>query len=210
MIRKNSLFCKIIRIKSSSKSIFESFMAQFHPEMETCPVCGSKGQCHIHAYYGRNITDFQNGKPTREILCILRVYCDSCKHSHAILPDFILPYSGYGLLFVLRVLAEFFTHHYTSEEICERYDISRKQLYKWLSLYKSNKKQWLGCIDDSETSNLSFLKYLSLHGHYSSFSQDFIQKMSFSFLQNHRNPVLKNTKNAQYCQKVFDPNYSIW
>jgi hypothetical protein len=34
--------------------------------------------------------------------------------------------------------------------------------------------------------------------------------MSFSFLQNHRNPVLKNTKNAQYCQKVFDPNYSIW
>ena len=31
MIRENSLFCKLIRIKSSSKALFGSFMAGFRP-----------------------------------------------------------------------------------------------------------------------------------------------------------------------------------
>ena len=34
MIRKNALFCKIIRIKTSSKSLFLSFMQDFTPELE--------------------------------------------------------------------------------------------------------------------------------------------------------------------------------
>ena len=50
MIRKNSLICKLIRIKTSSKVLFDSYMDSFRPELETCPCCGAKGNCHIHAY----------------------------------------------------------------------------------------------------------------------------------------------------------------
>lgn len=102
MIRKNSLFCKLIRIKTSSKSIFDSFMIRFRPELETCPVCGAKGHCRIHDYYGRHMIDFREGAPAKDNLCILRVYCDSCEHVHAILPDFIIPYSS-GSRGVLRM-----------------------------------------------------------------------------------------------------------
>ena len=62
-------------------------MAKFQPEFETCPICGSTGNCHIHDYYGRSIIDFQNGKRQKSDLCVVRVFCDSCEHAHAILPD---------------------------------------------------------------------------------------------------------------------------
>ena len=67
MIRKNLLLCKIIRIKTSSKSLFDSYMALFRPELETCPICGSTGNCHIHDYYGRSIIDFKSGRQKNRI-----------------------------------------------------------------------------------------------------------------------------------------------
>ena len=63
MIRKNSLFYKLIRIKSSSKLLFDSFMAGFRPEMESCPVCGASHSCTTHASYERNLIDFIQGRP---------------------------------------------------------------------------------------------------------------------------------------------------
>ena len=107
MIREKSLFCKLIHIKSSSKVLFDSFMAGFHPQLQTCPCCGTKGNCRIHAYYDRSLADFMGGAPVRHSLCIMRLIC-TCGHTHAILPDFIIPYSGYGLFFILRVLAVYF------------------------------------------------------------------------------------------------------
>lgn len=104
MIRKNLLFCKIIRIKTSSKSLFDTYMSHFKPDQETCPICGSFGNCRIHAYYGRHITDFIAGKSVKSDICVLRVLCNSCRRSHAILPDVIIPYSDYSLFFVLRLL----------------------------------------------------------------------------------------------------------
>ena len=113
MIRKNLLLCKIIRIKTSSKSLFDSYMERFQPERETCPICRSTGNCHIHHYYGRSIIDFKAGRQEKSDLCVLRVFCDSCRHSHAVLPDIIIPYSSYSLFFVLRLLGEYFAGLFT-------------------------------------------------------------------------------------------------
>ena len=61
-------------------------MDGFRPELQTCPWCGTKGSCRIHAYYDRSLVDFMGGAPVRHSLCILRLIC-SCDHTHAILPD---------------------------------------------------------------------------------------------------------------------------
>ena len=106
----------------------------FQPHLETCPICGSTGNCHIHDYYGRSIIDFQAGKREKSDLCVMRVFCDSCEHAHAILPDVIIPYSSYSLLFILRLLGQYFAGRFTIEQLCERYQISTKQFYKWLAL----------------------------------------------------------------------------
>lgn len=81
-IRKNLLLCKIFRVKTSSKFLFDSYMAKFQPELETCPIWASTGNCHIHNYYGRFIIDFQSGKRKKSDLCVMRVFCDSCEHAH--------------------------------------------------------------------------------------------------------------------------------
>ena len=56
----------------------------------------------------------------------------------------------------------------------------------------------------------AFLKELATRDSYSSFSMDFIRQQCHSFLQSHRNPVLKSPKNARYHQTVFAPDISIF
>ena len=197
MIREKSLFCKLIHIKSSSKVLFDSFMAGFHPQLQTCPCCGTKGNCRIHAYYDRSLADFMGGAPVRHSLCIMRLIC-TCGHTHAILPDFIIPYSGYGLFFILRVLAVYFLHLSTVERLCERFSITLSQLRRWLQLFRVQKEEWLGVLSSMETSGLSFLKTLLTQTAYSDFASAFVRHFAKSFLQSHKNPV-------PYCQQVFAP-----
>ena len=210
MIRKNLLLCKLIRIKTSSKFLFDSYMEHFQPELETCPICGSTGNCHIHDYYSRSIIDFKAGTQVKSALCVLRVFCESCRHAHAILPDIIIPYSSYSLFFILRVLGEYFARLYTIEQLCERFDISQNQFFKWLALWKTHKRECLGLLSDAETSDSSFLKSLAASDSFSSFSMEFIRLMSHSFLQSHKNPILATPKNARYHQTIFAPDISIF
>ena len=195
MIRKNALFCKLIRIKSSSKILFEQFMAGFRPELETCPVCGVSHECSLHASYDRNLIDFISGKPVYHRITVARVICSSCGHTHAILPDLIIPYSTYGIFFILRVIAEYLIHQTSVEELCLRFGITHSMLYRWYRLFLDHKSLWLGILVSAETSAFSFLKFLVCQA-YSAFSESFILHTSFSFLQSHLNP-------ATYRQTVF-------
>ncbi|WP_416888004.1 DUF6431 domain-containing protein [Muricoprocola aceti] len=42
--------------------------------------------------------DFRNRHLEKDDLSVLRVFCDSCEHSHAVLPDCIIPYSSHMLI----------------------------------------------------------------------------------------------------------------
>ena len=170
-------------------------MALFQPHLETCPICGSTGNCHIHDYYGRSIVDFISGRQEKSSLC---------------LPDVIIPYSTYSLFFVLRILAEYFAGLHTSEQLCERFDISDNQLRKWISLWRSHKRQWLGLLDDASTSDQAFLEEIVTSRSYSIFSMSFICQLSHSFLQSHKNPSLTRSTSARYHQTVFAPDISIF
>lgn len=204
MIRKNSLFYKLFRIKISSKSFFYRFMPLFCPEFETCPVCESAGNLKIHSYYKRYLIDFIDGKVVRHEITVTRVQCDSCGSTHAILPDFIIPYCSYSLFFILRVLGTYFLHLYSVEKICEKFSITLKQLYKWIALFRSHKAQWLGFLKDMEVGDKTFLNQLGKMIPYSDFASTFVSTFSFSFLQSHANP-----KTAVYCQHIFSPDYRI-
>lgn len=188
MIRKNVLFCKLFRIKNSSKYLFDSFMASFRPELQTCPSCGSSGNCRIHAYYGRRLTDLVHNTPTASSITVLRLVCSSCGHTHAVLPDLIIPYLSYSLLFILRVLAEAFLCRSSLEHLCERFHITQNQFYHWKHLWDQHKREWLGILEDSEISSAAFLARITVRTAYSSFSRAFTAKTSVSFLQSHRDP----------------------
>ena len=179
--------------------LFDQFMESFHIESETCPICKCKGSCSPHGFYKRKIIDFTTEGTTSVELTVRRVICHSCgrHHTHAILPDFIVPYASYGLFFILRVLGEYFLHRYTIEQICSVYDISIPVLYRWIRLFREHKKSWLGLLTDRETQALSFLKGLILSEDYSrTFAAPFVLLTAHSFLQGHANPAI-------YRQTVF-------
>ncbi len=197
MIRKNSLFCKIIRIKKSSIQLFNEYMLSYSWENETCPWCGSKGNCVSHGSYTRSMADFVHGKTAYGEICVPRLCCTSCGHTHAILPDVIIPYSIYGLFFILRVLAEYFLHLHTVQKLCARFGISASMLYRWRDLFLSQKREWLGVLVSAETAPSTFIRDICLLAQYSaSFACRFVLLSARSFLQSHKNF-------AQYRQTVF-------
>ena len=54
--------------------------------------CASTGNCTSHGSYTRSIVDFTVGKAAYGEVCVLRLPCNSCRHTHAVLPDSIIPY----------------------------------------------------------------------------------------------------------------------
>lgn len=172
-------------------------MLSYSWENETCPWCGSKGNCVSHGSYMRSIADFAHGKTLYGEICVPRLCCTSCWHTHSILPDVIIPYAIYGLFFILRVLAEYFLHLHSVEKLCARFGISVSMLYRWKSLFLSQKREWLGLLASAETAPITFLKKLCLLPLYSaSFACQFVLLSARSFLQSHANP-------ANYRQEFF-------
>ncbi len=117
--------------------------------------------------------------------------CRSCGHTHALLPDFIIPYAQYGLFFILRILGEHFIKPLPVGSLCARFSVTVSMFYRWKKLFLLHKKLWLGILTDAETHAAGFLKHLASAGSYSDvFASPFRLAAGFSFLQSHPDPAL--------------------
>lgn len=183
MIRKFSVLCKINFIKNSDLSIFHSIYDTFSVDQEVCPFCHTKHSCTKHATYQRDFIVLEAGNPALHKVSITRVICSSCGHSHAILPDILIPYGSYSLFLILKVLRQYFLRTVSVEALCASFQISISTLYTWLRLFRQHKVLWLGVVNDAATSSLSFIDKLLDS---SSFTQDFFECFAFSFLQSHQ------------------------
>lgn len=163
-------------------------MESFDPKKETCPSCGAKGQCRIYASYERYIVDLADGKVVSEKIRIIRVLC-TCGHTHAILPDFIIPYRQYSLPFILFILKIWFSHSMTADAIEDTYGVSYKILARWRDLYGKHKDLWLGAVRSRQIPSLDFIKDLLAWETFSDFTAGFYLKTLRSFLQSHANPA---------------------
>lgn len=192
MIRRNAQLCKLFHKNFSTKfscgAIFKSQMDSFHPELEVCPCCGATGFCRIHAYYDRTLIDISDGRRTEEHLCVMRVICKSCNHTHAVLPAILIPYRRYSLPFILRILAYYFLRSVSAEKVSEHFHISINFFWDLLALWKEHKALWLGLLKDTETKALDFLVFLRDAGDDISPLALFPFRFSISFLQAHANP----------------------
>lgn len=153
----------------------------------TCPVCRSRGNCTAHSRYTRSLIDFEGGRTVYRRVEIKRVRCGSCGHTHAILPDGVIPYTTYSLPFILRVLCAHFLRLGTVEQLCRRYAISPSMLYQWKGLFQEHKEIWLGVLKSAERTPAEFIRHLlALPSWSSDFGKPFWRKAACSFLQGHR------------------------
>jgi hypothetical protein len=158
MIRVFELFYKFNYISLSAKDLFLQSMAEFHPYDHICPFCPAKHpDWKKHAVYDRYLISFENGCTVSYQVTIVRYRCSSCGHTHAVLPESIIPYQSYSFLFIIAVMRDYFTNSLTVDGICDKYDISVSTLYSWKGLFIRHKKIWLGLLDDACTSSVQFL-----------------------------------------------------
>lgn len=188
MIRLNSLDFKIKNMMSTILFLFKRSMRK-HPLCQVmCPSCGAVGQCRPHGSYHRNILHFLDGTTQILRIRIQRVLCP-CGHSHALLPDFIVPYLSYSLPMILRILADYFSRRLTVTSICDKYGICVPALYRLKKQFLLHKREWLGILKDMETDGAAFLDQLHGSQDYSADASGFLRQTTYSFLQSHKNPA---------------------
>lgn len=188
MIRKNALNCKLNITDNASKVLFLSFMDRFRITDERCPSCHSRGLCRFYASYSRNIIDISNGRVIYDRLVVQRVICP-CGHTHAILPDFIVPYRQYSLPFILKILMLYLSHSMTFDEIHDAYGVSHTVVLAWKKIYGHHKDLWLGMARSRQMEYNLFLDRILSTDPFSSFAAAFYHKTLYSFMQSHANPA---------------------
>lgn len=148
-----------------------------------CPFCRAKRPAWTEfADYERDLISFEKGLPVTYKITVSRLICSSCGHTHAILPEIIIPYSSYSLIFVITVLRDYYLSHMTVQTLCDKYLIAVSTLYAWKRLFQIHKKLWLGILEDAATEPLAFLSRLpSLTT--SDELANFFQRHAQSFLQ---------------------------
>ena len=92
MIRGKRLFCKLIKIKKSSQQLYVEEKYLHAKRAQVCPVCGRHGSWQAHGQYEQSVIDYESGRVVYGRIKIRRVRCKSYGHTHAIIPDYIIPY----------------------------------------------------------------------------------------------------------------------
>jgi hypothetical protein len=181
MIRVFNAFGKSFFHTNSDLMIFNKFMNTFQVDKTTCSHCGAKFNCTLFSSYSRNMITFESGLNTCHTISITRVICNSCDHTHAILPDHLIPFGSFSLSFVLKTLRAYFLGSKTIVDLCDYFQISISTLYGWIKLFKEQKLIWLGILNDAQISPLKFIDNLSSSQNSVS---SFYQITKTSFLEN--------------------------
>lgn len=89
------------KLKNFNSNINEylKFIANLEVKTIICPNCDT-ADMERHGYYKRYV----NISGTKYYIRILRVRCKSCGHTHAVLPDFIIPYLHEPIVDMINVI----------------------------------------------------------------------------------------------------------
>ena len=180
MIREKAIFIKLNQSHISDLQLFESAVSAFKVAKCSCPSCGAVGRFKKIRPYERDMISVDHGARTDHRLSVRRFLCESCGHTHALLPDVLIPYGSYSLRFILTVLLSYLERACTVTELCEHWRIAVSTLYEWIHLFIDQFNAWCRILDriiwvckdavDAVTSTTAF-------------PLSFFSRFGFSFLQ---------------------------
>lgn len=181
MLRAFTLLCKLNSYKLSDKVLFDVTLAHLDLVHQTCPCCGSSTNHKIYSSYERNMISISNGSRKNYTVTIPRIKCH-CGHTHAILPDVLIPYGSYSLRFILLVLCEYLNRRCSVEDLCYKYEIVKSTLYSWIHLFIDHHNLLAGILNSIDKLCLSAIDWVYS---FTSLSLEFFSSFHFSFLQPH-------------------------
>ena len=193
MIRVKAIFGKIFSLKTSDRQLFSFAIQAFSPSDAVCPHCGAVGCCDFHSSYTRWLISIENGRRSDLIVSVPRVLCASCKRTHAILPDMLIPYGSYTLMFFLVILSGYLARTVTVQEFCASWGIAVSTLYDWIHLFEKQASLWLGILKEVKRLNTLSLNEICAQD---SLPSSFHKRFGFSFLQPRRATLSGRAQNS--------------
>jgi len=192
MIRLFTALCKAYLKELSDRQRIQEATDGFSHLGEPCPNCGAIGKLSNHGDYDRGLTSYEGGEIVDSIVSPERFLCSSCGISHALLPDIIIPYGRYSLLFVLAVMAAYFERAATVAKICERFGIAVSTIYDWKGRIALHKDLMLGALISQKQRAHSYILGLMRSDDLSEILRRFYRKYGFSFMQNRSTPATRS------------------
>ena len=139
------IICKSNKIKYFNKNNLTSSNQNIQALMPTmcditsckCPKCHANSNFSIHGYYNRNlvIISKEDNVSHEYNISITRAICNSCGSTHALLPDFIVPYKLFSFDSIIYIIAEVATS--SAYQVANKLNFSFQFIYSIIALFLS-------------------------------------------------------------------------
>lgn len=139
------------KIKSFSQTSYDD-MIEALPFHKLLCTCGRKGDLIKHGRYTRYIKVSLSSEPIK----ILRVLCKSCGKTHAILPEWLVPYSTVLLKHQLDIIKAYLTGKSTKPIMTEHPIIDESAIGHIIRRFKRHWMQRLASYNIPVDSNIIF------------------------------------------------------
>jgi len=115
----------IVKLPNFIQTSLKNRQIFFRQPVYGCPNCNFEGKLYNHGSYERNvITEAESYKIT-----IFRVKCPICGKTHALIPDFLIPYFQYSLKTILKCLDLKYIERDSYSEILDYFNIKNINCY---------------------------------------------------------------------------------
>ena len=180
-----------------SREIYKQYIQSLEPAQLECNSCHHRGCCIRHGFYDRyyllSPADFNSDK-----IKIQRVKCKDCNATHALLPEEIVPYSQYSIVFIFLALYQYYLKENTVKIICEELGITLRMLYRWAHRFEAQKERFLGLLQSMQHSCKETIQWLLRQDSYGDgIARQHLKQTEKMPMQNHRNPT--NTRHPVMC-----------
>ena len=181
MIRENSILLKIKNEGTPDLMLLERTLKKFRPAQSRCPVCGASfGGSRKLRTYPRMMISAKEGTRLEEVVQIPLYKCPSCGHSHAILPDVLIPFGSYSLRFILTILKDYLNRSCTVRRLCENWQIAVSTLYSWIHCFAEHFSVWRSILFRITWVTKQAMEDVA---EATAFPSSFFRRFGFSFLQ---------------------------
>jgi len=192
MIPIKALIGKLNYISFSDEHLVSQSLDHVDLSRERCPVCGAVGRYSGMASYSRMMITVVCGTRMEIEVKIPRACCESCQHTHALLPDVLIPQGSYSLRFILFVLNAYLDRTEPVSSLCEHWAISISTLYGWIHLFLEQHNLWARSLERiSRMTKAALAKICDI----SSFPASFHEQFGFPFL--HRKVTARYRPNGR-------------
>jgi hypothetical protein len=121
----------------SSHTDINSYIQSFMPDLSNlhknvCPYCGAKNKLIRYGKYERNISFLVDNHVENYKVKVQRVFCNSCNHTNALLPNFVVPYKIMAICSIAQIVQR--ASISSAYKLAEIINLSFQMIYTYIAI----------------------------------------------------------------------------